>query len=117
MTTPDLCGPDRRTFPAEPLDEQDVLPVWRQLANERLMFPLDMDIVAAKIGPERQLLVDNALIARVSNVTREVHQSGALCRQSHPGSRWQRARIRAESAPLRRVSILPHVVLVNRKLA
>ncbi|MAG34917.1 MAG: hypothetical protein CL878_01495 [Dehalococcoidia bacterium] len=59
---------------SEPLDEQEVLPVWRQLANESLMFPLDMDIVAAKIGPERQLFVDNALIARASNVRREVHQ-------------------------------------------
>ena len=73
MTTVNPADP-AAGLPAEPFDVQDALPVWRQLANERLMFPLDMDIVAAKIGPERQLFVDNALIARVSNVTREVHQ-------------------------------------------
>ena len=72
MTTANPADPTGG-LPAEPFDVQDALPVWRQLANERLMFPLDMDIVAAKIGPERQLFVDNALIARVSNVTREVH--------------------------------------------
>ncbi len=73
MTTVNPADPTGG-LPAEPFDVQDALPVWRQLANERLMFPLDMDIVAAKIGPERQLFVDNALIARVSNVTREIHQ-------------------------------------------
>ena len=73
MTTVNPADP-AGGLPAEPFDVRDALPVWRQLANERLMFPLDMDIVAAKIGPERQLFVDNALIARVSNVTREIHQ-------------------------------------------
>ena len=59
---------------SEPADEHAALSVWRQLANESLMFPLDMSNVAAQIGPQRQLFVDNTLIAEASNVTREVHQ-------------------------------------------
>ena len=117
MTTVNPADPTGG-LPAEPFDVQDALPVWRQLANERLMFPLDMDIVAAKIGPERQLFVDNALIARVSNVTREVHQPVRYAGNpvfEAAGNRL--ARLCAESAALRRVAILPHVVLVNLRLA
>ncbi len=58
----------------EPLDDEgQVHQIWRQLANESLMFPLDMKDIAMKIGPQRQLFVDNELIADASNVTRQVH--------------------------------------------
>ena len=81
------------------------------------MFPLDMDIVAAKIGPERQLFVDNALIARVSNVTREIHQP-----VRYPGNPVLEAAGNAHAFVLKVLlfdesPLLPHVVLVNLRLA
>jgi len=57
----------------EPGDMKRLKTIWPHLANERLMYPLRMRNIAAKIGPERQLFVDNYLIARASAVTREVH--------------------------------------------
>jgi len=58
----------------EPLDKKQVPNVWQHLANERMIYPMDMADVAVKIGPEHQLFVDNCLIAKTSNITREVHQ-------------------------------------------
>ena len=55
-------------FP-EPVDCDLVPDIWRQLANETVMFPMKMDDVALKIGPERQLFVDNLLIASTANLT------------------------------------------------
>ena len=57
----------------EPGDMKLLKTIWPHLANERLMHPLGMQNIAAKVGPERQLFVDNYLIARTSDVTREVH--------------------------------------------
>lgn len=59
---------------SEPFDLEDLPRVWRHLANESLMYPLVMDHVAMKLGPHRQLFLDNELIARASNLTRQVHQ-------------------------------------------
>jgi len=59
---------------AEDVDAKQVPAVWRQLANEGVMFPLDMRAIAVKIGPERQLFLDNALIAEATDVSRQVHQ-------------------------------------------
>jgi hypothetical protein len=47
---------------------------WRNLANEQVMFPLDMKDMPMKIGKERQLFLDNYLIAEAQHVTRKVHQ-------------------------------------------
>ena len=44
------------------------------LANEKLMFPVDMRDWPVKITKERQLFVDDYLIASTSNVKRTVHQ-------------------------------------------
>ncbi len=44
------------------------------LGNERLMYPVDMADWPLKLGPERQLFVDNYLIAAASAVRRTVHQ-------------------------------------------
>ncbi len=68
-------------FP-EPVDCDLVPDIWRQLANETVMFPMKMDDVALKIGPERQLFVDNLLIASTANLTKQVHQPRP--HQDHP---------------------------------
>ena len=57
----------------EPLDPNQVRITWRNLANEQLMFPLDMKDISVKIGRERQLFLDNYLVAESGNVTRQVH--------------------------------------------
>jgi hypothetical protein len=44
------------------------------LSSERLMYPVDISDWPAKIGPERQLFVDNYLIADATWVKRTVHQ-------------------------------------------
>ena len=44
------------------------------LANERLMYPVDVSDWPVKIGPERQLFVDSYLVAEASFVRRTVHQ-------------------------------------------
>ncbi len=44
------------------------------LASERLMYPVDLSDWPVKIGPERQLFVDNYLVAEASFVRRTVHQ-------------------------------------------
>ena len=48
------------------------------LANEKLMFPVDMRDWPVKINGQRQLLVDDYLIATAQNVTRTVHQAKKL---------------------------------------
>ena len=58
----------------EPLDQNQLRITWRNLANEQVMFPLDMKDMPVKIGRERQLFLDNYLIAEAENVTRQVHQ-------------------------------------------
>ena len=57
----------------EPVDIAQLKSAWRNLANEQLRFPLDMQDIAVRIGPQRQLLVDNQLFARAENVVRRVH--------------------------------------------
>ena len=42
-------------------------------ADERLMYPVDMSDWPAKITSERQLFLDDYLIASLSKVTRQVH--------------------------------------------
>jgi hypothetical protein len=59
---------------AEPLDERQLPVTWRNLANERVMFPLDMKDMPVKIGRERQLFLDNYLIAESANVRRQVQR-------------------------------------------
>ncbi|MFH1742720.1 MAG: hypothetical protein ABIH23_27250 [bacterium] len=44
------------------------------LANEPLMYPVDMSNWPVKIDSSHQLFVDNYLIASVENIEREVHQ-------------------------------------------
>ena len=58
----------------EHVDLEDLQTAWRYLGNEGAMYPMEMADVAAKMGPERQLLVDDHLIAGASGITREVHQ-------------------------------------------
>ena len=58
---------------SEPFDPNELLITWRNLANEQIMFPLEMKDIAVRIGHERQLFLDNYLIAESENVTRRVH--------------------------------------------
>ena len=58
----------------EPFELNDLRTTWRNLANESVMFPLDMKDMPVKIGKERQLFLDNYLIAESQHVTRQVHQ-------------------------------------------
>ena len=44
------------------------------LADERLMYPVDASDWPVKVGPERQLFVDNYLVAESTFVKRTVHQ-------------------------------------------
>jgi len=45
------------------------------LANEKLMFPVDMSDWPVKIDSSRQLFIDDYLLASVKNLTRTVHQA------------------------------------------
>ena len=58
----------------EPYDIDHLYTTWRNLANEQVMFPLDMSSMPVKIGIHRQLFLDNYLIAESEDVTREVHK-------------------------------------------
>ena len=58
----------------EPFEVEDVLTTWRHVANERVIFPLDMADIAVRIGPHRQLFLDNYLVAEAEGVTRQVHR-------------------------------------------
>jgi hypothetical protein len=44
------------------------------LGSRRLMFPVDLSDWPARLGAERQLLIDNELIASATNVKRTIHQ-------------------------------------------
>jgi len=59
---------------SESVDIQQLKSTWRNLANERIRFPLDMIDIAIRIGGERQLFLDNCLLARADNVTRQIHE-------------------------------------------
>ena len=58
----------------EQYDLPDVLTTWRHIANEQVIFPLDMAEFPVRIDRNRQLLVDNYFIATAKNVSREVHR-------------------------------------------
>ena len=58
----------------EDVDPAGLAGTWKQLANERVMYPMEMENIAVKIGGERQLFVDNYLIATTEKITRQVHQ-------------------------------------------
>lgn len=58
----------------EPVEPDQVRVTWRNLAHEQVMYPLDMRDMPVRIGPERQLFLDNYLIAEAQHVTREVHR-------------------------------------------
>jgi len=58
----------------EPFEQSQLYTTWRNLSNESVMFPLDMGDLPVKLTRQRQLFLDNYLIADAENVTREVHQ-------------------------------------------
>ena len=58
----------------EPFEWNDLLTTWRHVANEQVMFPLDMRDIPVRIGPHRQLFLDNYLIAEAKHVTREINR-------------------------------------------
>ena len=58
----------------EHVDLEDLQTTWRHLGNESVMYPMEMTDVGVKIGPERQLFVDDHLIAQSTGTRRQVHQ-------------------------------------------
>ena len=66
---------------SEPVDPDQVRVIWRNLSNEQVVFPLDMRDIRVKLGRERQLFLDNYLVAESENVTRQVHRP-----RRHPGN-------------------------------
>ena len=87
----------------EKVDQSEALRVWKHLANERLMFPMQMADVAKKIGTQRQLFVDNCLIARAKHVTRQVHRpkryAGNPLLKPLPGMLWVQHVYQFEESP------------------
>ena len=57
----------------EPPDPDQLQTTWRNLAHEQVMFPLNMKDMPVRIGRQRQLFLDNYLVAGSENVTRQVH--------------------------------------------
>ena len=61
---------------AGPATDQSLFPkAYGVLANERLMYPVDMSDWPVKIDSSRQLLVDDYLVASLENIKRTVHQA------------------------------------------
>ena len=58
----------------EPVNEEQLQITWRNLANERVIYPLNMKDMPVRIGHERQLFLDNYLVADSSNVRRQVQR-------------------------------------------
>ncbi|MCH2375598.1 MAG: hypothetical protein MK538_15550 [Planctomycetes bacterium] len=58
----------------EEYSHNELLTTWRLLANEEVIYPLDMSNMPVLLGEERQLFLDNYLIAEANGVTREVQQ-------------------------------------------
>ena len=58
----------------EEVDPGDVPDIWRELSNETVVYPMRATHLAKRIGAERQLFLDNDLIASAENITREVHE-------------------------------------------
>ena len=67
------CGAEVGGDLAEPVSQDALRATWRNLAHEGVMFPLDMGTLPVRIGGQRQLFVDNYLIAKARDVTRLVH--------------------------------------------
>jgi len=76
LKTTSAAGDESEGAPLiEPLDQNHVRITWRNLANEQVMFPLDMKDMPIKIGRERQLFLDNYLVDESANVTRQVYHA------------------------------------------
>ncbi len=58
----------------ESYDQNELHITWRNMANEQVMYPLQMKEIPVKIGTERQLFLDNYLIAEAENVTLQVRE-------------------------------------------
>ena len=75
LTTATARGEESEGAPLiEPLDQDQLRTTWRNLANEQVMFPLEMKDMPLKIGPERQLFLDNYLVADSENVRRQTQR-------------------------------------------
>lgn len=71
LLAPGLLGAD---LPADWHVDRSLYPkAYGVLANEHLMFPVDMSDWPVKIDRSHQLFVDDYLIAKTENITRQVH--------------------------------------------
>ena len=57
-----------------PVDESLYMEAYGMPSSERLMYPVDMVDWPLRITSERQLFVDDFLVASSSRLTRELHQ-------------------------------------------
>ena len=64
--------PDGAPLTAPP-DQNPLRITWRNLGSEQVMFPLEMKDMPVQIERERQLFLDNYLVAESQHVTRQVH--------------------------------------------
>ena len=72
-------GAEKKTDPAT---DNSLFPrSYGILANEKLMFPVDMSDWPLKIDSTHQLFIDDYLVASTDNVERTVHQA-----KKHPGN-------------------------------
>ncbi len=85
-----------QVLPSKPVDRSLYPKAYGLLADEHLMFPVDMADWPVKIDQTRQLFVDDYLIAKTDGITREVHQAikyagNPLVGPDHP---WERTPLR-----------------------
>ena len=55
----------------EQVNLEELQTTWQQLGNESVMYPMEMSDVGVKIGLERQLFVDDHLIAQSTGTMRQ----------------------------------------------
>ena len=74
----------------ESVETEQIPRAWPHLANEGVAFPMTMRDVAAKIGSERQLFLDNCLIAEGQRVAElDCLSDGRIFIQTAPAFRRQ----------------------------
>ena len=58
----------------ESYDMNDVNTTWKHLSSEQVVFPVNMGDLSVKLGSDRQLFLDNYLIADSTGVMRQVQR-------------------------------------------
>jgi len=75
VTTIGTVSAEDERQPRTATDESLFPKAYGVLANEKLMYPVDMSDWPVKIDSSHQLFIDDYLLASVENITRTVHQA------------------------------------------